>query len=294
MTDGNNSNCASSGHASRTSVLQADWNELWRNAVENSSWKRRGKKDWDEGACEYQRWLDHDDYTPQILNRIDADSDTTVLDIGCGPGNLTIPVAKKVKSITALDISTSMLDRVRTAAEKEGITNIFYMNKEWEGVIPDKDIGKYDVVIASRSVIWLDLREALSRIDRIARQRVYLTRFVGLNPMDVKVYKAIEREYHPMPDYIYLYNLLYQMGIHAHIDIIETTHIMRYPDLTRAMDNWRWRIKDLSPEEEKRLKAHLEQYLDEKAGTGELQMESNWRWALIWWQKHEDNQRSGS
>jgi len=55
---------------------------------------------------------DDDDYISKMLDRIEVEPNSTVLDIGCGPGTLTIPLAKKVGSVTGLDISAEMLKRV--------------------------------------------------------------------------------------------------------------------------------------------------------------------------------------
>jgi len=62
--------------------------------------------------------LDKDDYISKMLNRIEVKPEWTVLDIGCGPGTLTVPLAKKVKSITALDISSEMLKFLKINADK--------------------------------------------------------------------------------------------------------------------------------------------------------------------------------
>jgi ubiquinone/menaquinone biosynthesis C-methylase UbiE len=51
----------------------------------------------------------------------------TVLDAGCGPGRLTIPIAVQVGKtgeVLAVDLQAGMLDRVRSRAEKAGLENI--------------------------------------------------------------------------------------------------------------------------------------------------------------------------
>jgi len=50
-----------------------------------------------------------------------------VLDAGCGPGRVAIPVAHKVSSkgeVVAMDIQADMLRRVQEKAQKENLTNI--------------------------------------------------------------------------------------------------------------------------------------------------------------------------
>jgi len=53
-----------------------------------------------------------------------------VLDAGCGPGRLTIPVAKQVGEqgeVVAVDIQPGMLDRVREKARTASIENIRFL-----------------------------------------------------------------------------------------------------------------------------------------------------------------------
>ena len=50
-----------------------------------------------------------------------------VLDLGCGPGRLTIPIAKQIGpsgSVTAFDIQQKMLERVQRKANTENLDNI--------------------------------------------------------------------------------------------------------------------------------------------------------------------------
>jgi len=54
----------------------------------------------------------------------------TVLDAGCGPGRLTVPLARGVGStghVVALDIQPGMLDRARARTEATGYTNVEFV-----------------------------------------------------------------------------------------------------------------------------------------------------------------------
>jgi ubiquinone/menaquinone biosynthesis C-methylase UbiE len=62
-----------------------------------------------------------------LLDRADVREDMRVLDAGCGPGRLTIPLARRVGdsgAVAALDVQQGMLDRVRRNAERSGVHNI--------------------------------------------------------------------------------------------------------------------------------------------------------------------------
>lgn len=62
-----------------------------------------------------------------ILEHLDAQPGMTVADIGCGPGRVTIPLARAVGpegEVVAVDLQSGMLDLVRKKAEAESLTNI--------------------------------------------------------------------------------------------------------------------------------------------------------------------------
>lgn len=63
----------------------------------------------------------------EIISHLELRPGMRVLDFGCGPGRLTIPVAKQLGSagiVTAFDIQPAMLERVRAKANHENLENI--------------------------------------------------------------------------------------------------------------------------------------------------------------------------
>lgn len=268
---------------------------MWKEALKKSQRIHREPepKRWDNFAGRFNRgiqrdWVNKNSYVNQFLRKIEVDSSSTVLDIGCGPGTLAIPLAKRVKSVTALDVSIEMLNFVRRNAAEEGLSNIVYMNKSWEDFILDQDGNKHDVVIASRSLGGLDLKEMLLKMESIAERAVYLTWMMKVSDFEKEAYDAIDREYHQEPGYIYLYNMLYNLGIFANVDFIETKRQEHFSDLNDAMEYYQWIMKDLTREEKEKLREHLSKRFVEVKG-GKLMDPSNqqsrWVWTLIWWRK---------
>lgn len=65
--------------------------------------------------------------TASLLERADVREGMRVLDAGCGPGRVTIPLARRVGpagEVVALDLQEGMLDRVRVNAASAGLSNI--------------------------------------------------------------------------------------------------------------------------------------------------------------------------
>ena len=64
---------------------------------------------------------------PPSLDRLDLGQGMRVIDVGCGPGRLTIPVAKALEpdgEVVALDIQEGMLERLRRRTVAAGLKNI--------------------------------------------------------------------------------------------------------------------------------------------------------------------------
>jgi ubiquinone/menaquinone biosynthesis C-methylase UbiE len=80
-----------------------------------------------------------------IIEHLDVQPGMQVLDAGCGPGRLTIPLAKKVTDkggVTALDIQEGMLQRVTHKAQTEHLHNIEFIQAGLgEGTL---DENRYD------------------------------------------------------------------------------------------------------------------------------------------------------
>ena len=65
-----------------------------------------------------------------IIEHLGLEPAMVVLDAGCGPGRLTIPVARRVGDrgrVVALDIQEGMLSRLKGKAQAEGLSNIEFL-----------------------------------------------------------------------------------------------------------------------------------------------------------------------
>ena len=68
-----------------------------------------------------------------IVDHLGLDPGMNVLDAGCGPGRVTLPLAKAIGSqgkVVALDVQKEMLARVRAKAEAADLDNIQYLQAE--------------------------------------------------------------------------------------------------------------------------------------------------------------------
>lgn len=72
------------------------------------------------GEVDHEGWAD---YYISEMKKHERGSTSLVLDLGCGTGSLTLPLARRGYDMTGLDRNPDMLAVARTRAEKEGFSD---------------------------------------------------------------------------------------------------------------------------------------------------------------------------
>lgn len=270
-----------------------DWQLLWQQSRSAKSWKSKNAKEWDKKAEAFAGRTRDSSYVGLFLKHLDLDKDVSVLDVGCGPGTLALPIAERVSQVTALDYSQGMLELLNERAEQQGIKNIRTVHCGWEDDWSEFDIGPHNLVIASRSMNIPDLAGALQKLGRYATDTIHVAERIAPSPFDPEAFAALGREFNSGPDYIYTVNMLYHLGIHPRIERIELERELRFEDLDRAVQDYTWMFKDLLPEE-KRL---LEEFVRKRIIKQEddhiiVKRDHPQRWALLSWSKDAAEPRS--
>ena len=267
-----------------------NWNELWKVMRSSSVWRRTLELDepagsfWDKRAKQFnESMMQNRERAEKQIAKVVLNPEYTVLDVGAGTGRLAIPVAKQVKSVTAIDPSTGMLACLQENMEKEEVKNITCVNKRWEDVELGVDIEPHDVVIASHSLAMLDMQDALAKMDAFAKKYVYIFTFAG-RWMDGGLCEKISGETRSSwSDYIYLCNILHDMKIYANVEISDSDYEQRYKSLDEAVAKLK-EMYELPSEKEGILREHLSKILVEDDGTLCLKRKS--KSAMIWWKKN--------
>jgi SAM-dependent methyltransferase len=274
-----------------------NWSELWK-VMRSGHYRRRAQEEdpssmWDKRAKEFNKsMMQHRERAEKQIANLDLNPVYTVLDVGAGTGRLAIPIAKRVKTVTAIDQSNGMLACLQENMEKEGITNITCVNKRWEDVEVGVDIEPHDVVMACHSLGMLDIQEAVAKMDAASKKYVYILTSAGRrmgNGEEEELGKAIygERGHRTRAwgsDYMFFCNLLHDMKIYANVDIRDAESEQRYDSLDDAVTKWK-EMRDIPAEKEDVLREHLSRILVEDDGTLCLKRKS--KSATIWWQKTE-------
>ena len=87
-----------------------------------------------------------------------------VLDLGCGPGSLSLPMARLGMAVTAADPEPEMLAAAEAAAKAAGLSLTL-----WRGGSYDLSpaMGPYRLVTIGRAFHWMDRVATLAMLDRI-------------------------------------------------------------------------------------------------------------------------------
>ncbi|WP_409254157.1 class I SAM-dependent methyltransferase [Bacillus sp. SCS-153A] len=96
----------------------------------------------------------------EILSEYTPDGSGSLLDLGCGTGEVIVPLARYFGEAYGIDINSEMLEMARKRAEQSGITII-----EWKQVSAERidEVGtSFDLITAGNSFHWMD-RETVLR-----------------------------------------------------------------------------------------------------------------------------------
>ncbi len=258
-----------------------DFNELYIKQKELTSFKAKGKEAWDEKAPSMNKRVHKSIYNEQFLEKLDLEEINSLLDVGCGVGNLSLRLAGKLDEVYCLDYSSKMLDILKQNAKEKNISNINTINKSWYDSWDD--VPNADLVIASRSMEVKDMKEALTKLNNKANKKVVISYKKGGSFVSDEILEVLQRDIIKKPDYIYVLNILYQMGINASVNFIQSEgRSTIYTSKEKFIQSVSWSIDGFSNEEVKRLENYYDSVdLSKKRG------EEFAQWAMISWDKEE-------
>lgn len=274
-----------------------DWNEVWKERMAKSI-ESGGGKDcvsyWSnkQEASNYGRMLEGEDLQSVAPFRdiMALSSPFTVLDIGAGTGRLAIPFARMASKVTAVEPSAQMLEVLNEEIKRHKIENIECIQKRWEDVEIPTDLPiQYDLVVASFSLGFPDLREAILKMIAASSRYICLMWFAGEPSWDAdcrKLSAALfgKSDHHTMPKSDVIFNVLYQTGIYPNIKVFSFEMLHRFSSLDEAADYFAEKFNALSLTQRSALKDVLPQILEEHNGQWILPYRASNM--MFWWEKN--------
>ena len=240
----------------------------------------------DEAAAHYDHFSKlEDDYTKLQIEAMHLTPSETVLDIGCGPGRISVPAAAQAKSVTALDGSEFMLDCVRTNAKSAGVSNIDYVHLRWEEVEVGKNVQPHDIVVVSRT----EAMRELEKVNAVAQKRVYMFLFHGptLKHFSDELMDGV-RQAGPRPPmkpfmagHVLLFNRLAAMGIDVNVEYLPDGFTKLYASREAAYQDLQW--LGVPDDKQERFRQNVDRFLIPEKDGFRLLRET--KTAVLWWKK---------
>jgi hypothetical protein len=194
-------------------VVETNWIELWNELAAASTPPKleQGMQRYKEHAR--KRTERPDPLLDFILSQTRPED--TVIDIGPGSGRWTIPLARKVKSVTAVEPTPALAEVLSENIHLAGLNNVVIVSETWENV----NLLKHSFCLCAHGMYnSLDIAGFVKKMEDRA------DRFCGLSiripPADGVMAEMSELIYsrrHDSPDAIIAYNALYMMGINANV-----------------------------------------------------------------------------
>jgi SAM-dependent methyltransferase len=269
-----------------------NWEELRRIAMPPGPPRTAGKEQgnmWDKSADMYNRMAKMEKiYTLNQINAFDTGKNDSVLDIGCGPGRISIPMALRAKSVTAIDSSMKMLACCIKNAQEAGITNLNTLLLDWDKAVPDENLEQHDIVIASRSPGMSDIK----KMSNFARKYAVIIAWANAPNIPTIIgdlFKGIEdtRKMPPMRierslGYNVTYNIIYDAGYDPNVRIVTDGFTQDFSSREEAYAEL-WKLREIPGEIPALFKQNTDSWLTE-CGKGKVTFKRETRSFVMWWE----------
>ena len=258
-------------------IKSIDFAQLYRDHLARSGRRFKTPEDWDVKAAKMRTSVLDSAYRTEFVSRVECSADDTVLDVGCGPGTIALALAPQAKCVYGLDYSQGMLDAMLDNAAELQLNNVQPVLASWDddwGAVPVCDIA-----IVSRASIVADMDDALTKLNKHARKKVYMTQLVGGLFASREIAALLQREDRSFPDHIYIINMLYQRNIYPTLDYIESpSRLAGSSNVAEFIAKVSESFGPLSADEEAQVSAWYQRDPDYAQQGGEPS-----RWAFLSW-----------
>lgn len=190
---------------------------------------------WERMALHYPLPFDTDTFAEscRVISLVKSKgvdiSGATILDIGCGTGIYTLPLAREARRVTGMDDSEAMMARFADALALEGMENVIPMTASWKAIdISDMGFEK------AFDIAWVSMSPAVQTLTDFERMEQCATIwcvYIGWgrkrkNRFMEDIFHAHGLQYGPPPGVQGAYDLLLRSG--------------RKPSLDYFKASWTW------------------------------------------------------
>lgn len=200
------------------------WNEQWKQGYYNREKGIRANpliEYWDKRAHDFSLMRKSNDYDfgRKVYTALSGvlNSNSTMLDIGAGPGSFTIPFAQHIKSVTAIEPSKGMVAVLKENVKEAGVENFYVIEELIQDLSQDGSPDFQFDLVAVSLVLWMfpDVWPRLLQMEQYSKG--YCAIVAGIpdwkNPREAS--KSDVQEFQ------ILYNILLSQGRSPNVSIID-------------------------------------------------------------------------
>ena len=275
------------------------WEQLWMDVYNASNHKKRAAKvnsldSWNQLAEQFGRRAEgkhSKSRANKVLDWLEQQGvirpDMEVLDIGQGQGP-TIPFARKVRSVVALEPAPTMMKVLQRRVETEGLNNVQFLDREWEKIDPVTEslVGRFDLTVASFTPGVRD-PETLIKMKECSRKWCFLCEYAGTYPVQLReeLWKLIIGNNISMPgfgfDIFYPLNYLYLLGYNPSLQVCEEFRDEELPvaDVVSSLEDFFSIYVNMT----KDVRTTIKDYVNQRAVNGVFREKNRERFGMILW-----------
>ena len=219
--------------------------------------------------------------TQILAHMLEENSD--VLEIGTGPGTLTIPLATMVKKIVGIEFSERNTVQLKASLKDNGLNNVEIFQENWENVKNDEIKDKFALVVCSH-FLWQveDIERLLKRMEHASKKYCAVIQPCGRDEIVKEIFEFLcsqkyTGQFEPDADY-FAYVILREWGRLVSIGHFDYTFERNLEEEIRYIAGFVGKFIEIDQD----AKGRIEQYLLKKTKKGTY-IEKN-KAIVMWWE----------
>jgi predicted RND superfamily exporter protein/ubiquinone/menaquinone biosynthesis C-methylase UbiE len=121
---------------------------------------------------EYEGFSFCDEFNEELIRHLEIRPDTECLDLACGTGQVAILVAQRASRgrVTAVDLSSGMIEVAREEAIKKGVRNVEFLNEDILAYLRRQPTESFDLILLSFALTYVEGGTVFREMRRVLRE----------------------------------------------------------------------------------------------------------------------------
>lgn len=265
------------------------WKETWKTMRNERMGKPNVTYDnafFQKSSEDFSRRIKFNDYesgrkSTAILSDL-VDGRSRVLEIGTGPGTLTIPLSKKVTRIVGIERSEKQIDYLKANLKEAGLDNVEIIHMNWEEVDHDEMTDAFDLVVCSH-FLWQveDLEKLLQTMENASKGFCALLQPCGRDEIVGSIFEKLGEQryagqFEPDADY-FAYAILREWGRLVNVRYVHYTFERDLEEQIRYVAGFIGRFYEVNLD----VSEMIRDFLIKKSGNGRYKEDNTA--SVMWW-----------